>query len=157
MDYYPVEQYRPANMTCAMQSAIRHNVPANVLMAIVQLEGGQNGMEKRNSNGSFDLGKVQINTVHLKEWRQKFGFSFQQLEAIKHFLKVDGCYNVDVAAWILRQRLSETKWGDFWVRAANYHSKTPEYNSIYRAKLVPLASRWAEHLSNQYGTKEYRP
>jgi hypothetical protein len=31
--------------------------------------------------------------------------------------------------------------GDLWTKAANYHSRTPQYNAVYRADLMRKASK----------------
>lgn len=33
---------------------------------------------------------------------------------------------------------------------ANYHSKTPKYNAVYRSKLIPLAVQWGDWLQQRY-------
>ena len=64
-----------------------------------------------------------------------------------------GCYNAEIAAFLLGKRLSEPGQQDFWTKAANYHSKTPKYNAIYRKKLVALSTEWANWLQNSYSVK----
>jgi GAF domain-containing protein len=56
-----------------------------------------------------------------------------------------GCYPFDLAAWRLRQHIRKDR-GDLWTRAANYHSRTPQYNAVYRADLLVKAGRWADWL-----------
>jgi hypothetical protein len=62
----------------------------------------------------------------------------------------DGCKNVEIAAYLLKKRLSENNGQDFWTKVANYHSKTPMYNSRYKDKIQPLAHKWASWLQEQY-------
>jgi len=62
-----------------------------------------------------------------------------------------GCYSFDLAAWRLRQHIKHDK-GDLWTRAANYHSKTPYYNAIYRADLMAKAVKWADWLDARFVT-----
>jgi hypothetical protein len=50
-----------------------------------------------------------------------------------------GCYSFDLAAWRLRMHIRNDK-GDLWTRAANYHSRTPQFNAVYRADLMRRAS-----------------
>jgi hypothetical protein len=49
-----------------------------------------------------------------------------------------GCYNAELAAWLLRQRIDENNGQDYWTRVANYHSKTKKYNDIYKKSLFRL-------------------
>ena len=151
---YAVQDYRPATIECVLDSAVRRNVPANVLFAIVQIEHAREGQVKANKDGSFDFGRWQINSVHLEELA---GFGVSP-EKAQYYLTRDGCYGADFAAYRLQRCFSwkkDTK--DFWERAACYHSKTPARNAIYREKLKPIALRWADWLSTHYVVREIKP
>jgi hypothetical protein len=50
-----------------------------------------------------------------------------------------------LAAWRLHGHLTNDT-GDIWTRAANYHSRTPYYNAIYRTDLITRANKWANWL-----------
>ena len=63
----PLHQVGPATIPCVITAAVRHGVPANVLLALASLEGGKNGQLVRNTNGSYDVGHFQINTIHFGE------------------------------------------------------------------------------------------
>jgi hypothetical protein len=141
-DFYAV---RPADIDCVVQAAQRQGVPANVLLAISSKESGKNGQSVSNSNGTFDLGHFQINTTH---WGPKGVFA--SYPAItKSDVAWRGCYNAELAAWLLRQKLAENNGQDFWTRAANYHSRTRKYNDIYKKDLIPLAVKWGKYLERQ--------
>lgn len=152
MDYYAVEDYRPATIQCVLESAIRRNVPANALLGIAQIEGGKEGMVKPNSNGSFDFGRFQINSIHLKEL-ERYGVS---QDVAKYYLVRDGCYGAEMAAYRLKRCLEKDPKKEFWERAACYHSKTPKLNAIYREKLIPVALQWADWLSKNYQVREFK-
>ena len=51
---------------------------------------------------------------------------------------------------MLRQHINEPTGQDFWTRVANYHSKTPKYNAVYRSKLIPFAIQWGNWLQQRY-------
>lgn len=139
-------------MQCILQSAVRRNVPANVLLAIGQHEAGKEGMAIANTNGSFDLGRAGINTVHLKELA-KHGV---KPEVARHYLTYDGCYNYDMAAYLIKKHLNRCKAGqEFWTCVANYHSTTEGPNRKYRALIMPLSRAWARYLSTNYEVKDY--
>lgn len=141
-DFYAV---RPADIECVVQAAQRQGVPANVLLAISSKESGKNGQSVSNSNGTFDLGHFQINTTH---WGPKGVFA--SYPAItKSDVAWRGCYNAELAAWLLRQKLDERNGQDFWTRAANYHSRTKKFNDIYKKGLIPLAVKWGKYLEQQ--------
>ncbi|MDR2208079.1 MAG: transglycosylase SLT domain-containing protein [Azoarcus sp.] len=142
-DFYGI---RPATINCVIEAAQRQRVPANVLLAIASVEGGKNGQIVENTNGTFDLGHLQINSIHFAP-SGRFG----KLPITKEDVTWRGCYNAELAAWILRQHLEEPDTGkDFWTRAANYHSRTPEHNARYRQKLIPLSRQWGDWLQKRY-------
>lgn len=167
MDYYPVEAYRPATMQCIIASSIKRNVPANVLLAIGQHEAGVEGSAIKNTNGSADLGRAGVNTVHLSLF-PKYGVSEA---SASYYLKYDGCFNYDMAAYLLKGHLAKCR-SDFWTCVGNYHSKavmpkvkTEESmrryersvanNARYVSKIKPLAIGWEKYLSTNYRVKEY--
>ena len=141
-DFYAV---RPADIGCVVEAAQRQGVPANVLLAISSKESGKNGQSVSNSNGTFDLGHFQINTTH---WGAKGVFASYP-GITKSDVAWRGCYNAELAAWLLRQKLDEQNGQDFWTRAANYHSRTRKFNDIYKKDLIPLAVKWGQYLERQ--------
>lgn len=147
---YPVAD-RPATMECVLESAVRRNVPANVLLAIGQHEAGREGSAIRNTNNSFDLGRAGINTTHLEELAS-YGVD---RKVATHYLKYDGCYNYDMAAFLLQRHLRQCKT-DFWKCVGNYHSKTPSKNAAYLQKIIPLANGWQRYLTVRYRVKDFR-
>jgi hypothetical protein len=145
VNYYDVEQYRPATMQCVLQSAVHYQVPADVLLAIGQYEAGKEGSAIPNTDGTYDLGRAGINTVHLDELRR---YGVDPAVAV-HSLRFDGCYNYAMAAYLLQRSLTGCRQ-DYWTCVANYHSKTPRYNVVYQQKIRPLANGWAEYLRQHY-------
>lgn len=136
---------QPANLNCVIEAANRQLVPANVLLAILSIESGKNGQSVRNKNGSLDLGHFQINTIH---WKQNG--VLMKLGIKKEDVQWRGCYNAEIAAYLLRLILNENTDQEYWAKVANYHSRSPSANNRYRAKLIPLASDWAKFLSTYY-------
>lgn len=146
---YAVQANRPATMECVLASAVARNVPANVLLAIGQHEAGKEGSAIRNTNGSYDLGRAGINTKHLDELAS-YGVS---RDVATFYLRNDGCYNYDMAAFLIQRHLAQCKT-TFWQCVANYHSKTVQYNQIYQSKIMPLAISWQRFLSANYRVKD---
>lgn len=62
-------------------------------------------------------------------------------------------YSYQLAAWRLHGHLKNDK-GDVWTRAANYHSRTPQYNLRYRAQLMRRAHKWHQWLEGQFLTHD---
>ena len=110
---------------CLNQAAVAYHVPATLLISILQVEGGRAGMAKRNDNGTYDYGPMQINTVWL-ETLKKYGYT-------KDHIRFDACLNMHAGAWILSQQIADSN--NFWRGVANYHSHTEEKNRVYRQKV----------------------
>jgi Transglycosylase SLT domain len=144
MDAVPMDFYAPgpANVQCVVVAAGRQGVPANVLLALASNEGGKNGQLVRNKNGSYDISHFQINTATYARELKPYGVKFEDL-------RWRGCYNAEIAAWLLRKRLDEPG-DDFWRKAANYHNRKPEFNIPYRNNLMARATEWANWLQSNY-------
>ena len=147
-DYFAFQEGREATVECAVASSIRHNVPANLLLAIRQAEGGKNGMVRKNRNGSTDHGTMQWNNRSIGDYRQ-YGITV-------HHVSSDGCYALDLAAYRLAKHLAEPT-GTFWERAARYHSVSAEPNQRYQSIIRPLAARWAQKLRRLYPSTALAP
>ncbi len=150
MNYYDVEQYRPATVQCVLESAVHYQVPADVLLAIGQVEAGREGSAIPNTNGTYDLGRAGINTVHLEDLR-RYGVDPQ---VAMHYLRYDGCYNYAMAAYLLERSLAGCRQA-YWTCVANYHSATPRFNAVYQERVRPLAAQWAAYLRQHYRVKGY--
>lgn len=142
-DFYAI---RPATIDCVIRAAQKQGVPANVLLAIASIENGKNGQIVSNPNGSRDIGHFQINTVH---WKKNGRFA-RYPSITQQDVAWRGCYNAELAAWLLRQHINEPTGQDFWTRVAYYHSKTPKHNAVYRTKLIHYAIRWGNWLQQRY-------
>lgn len=137
----PMEPISEERVICSIMASVKYEVPANIMLAIAEKEGGKPGSWVKNSNGTFDVGSMQFNTVYLKDL-VKYGITAEAVAS-------PGCYPFDLAAWRVRNHLLHDE-DDIWTRAANYHSRTPKYNSIYRADLIKKAGRWQEWLATHF-------
>ena len=130
---------------CSISAAVKYEVPANIVLAVAEKEGGKPGQWVKNTNGTHDVGPMQFNTLYLGDLA-KYGITANDVAAA-------GCYSFDLAAWRLRQHIRKDK-GDLWTRAANYHSRTPQFNVVYRADLMRRAVKWADWLDARFGTRD---
>jgi len=130
-------------IVCSILSAMKYQVPANIVLAVAEKEAGKPGQWVRNSNGTHDVGSMQFNTAYLGELA-RYGITANDVAA-------SGCYSFDLAAWRLRKHIRNDK-GDLWTRAANYHSRTYRYNVVYRADLMVKAVKWADWLEARFVT-----
>lgn len=140
LDLPPLQQER---IVCSITAAIKYQVPANILLAIAEKEGGRPGMVIANRNGTYDIGPMQFNSNYLKELR-KYGIAPADVA-------MNGCYPYDLAAWRLRQHLLYDK-GNIWIKAANYNSRTANYNQQYKDDLVKKAEKWLYWLDCNFST-----
>jgi hypothetical protein len=130
-------------VACSIMAAVKYEVPANIVLAVAEKEGGTPKQWVKNSNGTFDVGSMQFNTTYLKDLK-KYGITAEDVAQ-------PGCYSFDLAAWRLRMHLRNDPQ-DLWTRAANYHSRTPKYNRIYREDLINKATIWGHWLEERFPT-----
>ncbi len=133
----PPSHHQQERIVCSITAAEKYAVPANILLAIAEKENGKPGLWVKNTNGTHDVGAMQFNTAYLKTLG-RYGILPEDVARA-------GCYAYDLAAWRIRGHLTRDQ-GDIWTRAANYHSRTPYYNQLYRADLMVKANRWANWL-----------
>lgn len=127
-------------IVCSIAASVHYDVPANILLAVAEKEAGKPEQWVRNTNGTHDVGVMQFNTGYLKTLTAQYGITADDVAAA-------GCYAYDLAAWRIHGHLANDT-GDIWTRAANYHSRTPYYNTIYRADLIVRANKWANRLDD---------
>lgn len=130
---------------CSISAAVKYEVPVNIVLAVAEKEAGKPGQWVRNSNGTHDVGAMQFNTLYLADLG-RYGITAGDVAQA-------GCYPFDLAAWRLRQHIRKDS-GDLWTKAANYHSRTPRYNAVYRNDLMRRAARWADWLEARFVTRE---
>ena len=126
--------YYHERVECSIQAANHYHIPPLVMLAVAEQEGGKPGQKIRNSNGTYDYGAMQINTVSLADLRS-YGIN-------ENHVLAEGCYPYYLAAWRIAGHITNDP-GDLWQRAANYHSRTPYYNRLYREKLRQRATKIA--------------
>jgi hypothetical protein len=122
---------------CLMLASQNFQVPPQALIAIMQVEGGHVGQAVGpNVNGTYDLGPMQVNTRWVPELQKIWHTDYKTTMSR---VRDDGCVNVHVAAWILRQRVNET--GNLYKGIAAYHSYTPEHGSTYLRRIIVALRR----------------
>lgn len=101
-------------------------MPVAIIRAVREVEGGKRGMAVRNTNGSDDLGPMQINTFWLPTLKQ-YGISVSDL-------KNDVCTNLAVGAWILRKE---------YARFGNWEQAVAAYNAGPSGVSKPVGRAYA--------------
>jgi soluble lytic murein transglycosylase-like protein len=113
-------------MDCFEEAGNMYKVPPMLLQAIAWVESRYDKNAKNhNNNGSVDMGVMQINSLWL-EPLSEYGVQKKHL--------YNACYNISVAAWILRKQINEVGYN--WQAVAHYHSRTPEYGENYARKVA---------------------
>lgn len=118
---------------CLMLASQTYSIPPAVLVGIYKAEGGKVGQEVKNTNGSYDLGPMQINTIWLPELAKKWGVSES---TARKWVRDDACTNVGVSAWILKQHIDETQ--SLSQAIAHYNSRTPKHGTKYQNRVVNI-------------------
>ena len=133
---------------CLKAAAELHQVPAGVLVLLLSVEAGRLGEVSQNTNGTVDIGPMQVNDT----WVQKIAGHWRASpDAAYRALRDNFCANVEGGAWILRQALDGAH-GDLWTGVALYHSHDPvhklEYMQLVYAQAMRLKRESARELAS---------
>lgn len=153
MDYQALQSLSPVTAECVVAASNQYLVPPLVILSILKVEGGKVGAVSHNTNGTMDIGPMQINSIHLPSLAQ-YGIAFENL-------KNNGCLNISIGAYLIKKaeiEISKNKIilspKDYWKSVGNYHSKTPEKNAIYVKKVAEAAAKmpkeWKEFDCRKY-------
>jgi soluble lytic murein transglycosylase-like protein len=124
-------------LACMALTAQFYHLPPRVLPSIQHVEGGRPGMISHNTNGTDDLGVMQVNTSWIGPVARYTG---QREEVVRARLLNDPCFNIAVAGAILKTYLHEAN-GDLLRAIGFYHSHTPDRNAAYQARVLASARR----------------
>ncbi len=124
-------------LACMLATASAYHLPPRLLPAIQQVEGGAIGTVHPNTNGSDDLGVMQINSAWLARIAAITGLPTAQ---VRDRLVSDGCFNIAAAGMILRAALDEAD-NDLLRAIGFYHSHTDSFADPYRARVLAAAHR----------------
>lgn len=144
MPYLDLPPNMEERVVCSITAAIKYEIPANIMLAVAEKENGPVGKSVRHENGSVDVGAMQFNVNYIRHLEKEYGITANDVAQ-------KGCYPYDLAAWRIRGHIHNDR-GDIWTRASNYHSRTPSFNSIYRADLMKKAAKWNTWLSERFPT-----
>lgn len=110
-----------ANADCLEDAARYQQLSPVLLRAIAQHESSMRpGAINRNTNGTEDIGLMQINTVHLPRLA-RYGITRQSL--------FDPCVSAYVGAWVLRDCIDRN--GPTWNAVGCYNAGSPEKRLRY--------------------------
>lgn len=127
---------------CVNSSSQRFRIHPLVIKSIIEVEGGKIGTLSLNSNGSYDMGIMQINTINLPMIRKRFPkLTWSQIA-------FSPCTNIAIGTWLLSRHLKSTN-NDVWKAVGNYHSKTPKYHKRYLRLIGKAYRRLLKQHENQ--------
>ena len=129
MDALPPPPPAEAREACIASASNHYGVPLDAIRLLIRVEGGTTGQVSANTNGTEDLGLMQINSVHLDGAPHRLA----RYGITRDALINDECLNIHVGTYLLHYELSRTP--DFWRAMGNYHSKTPSKNAAYQRRL----------------------
>jgi soluble lytic murein transglycosylase-like protein len=113
---------------CFDRAARYQGVRVDVLRAIAMRENAHcDATISRNTNGSADIGCMQINTIHLNELRA-LGVFPQDL--------IDQCKNIYIGAWHYKRMVA--KYGDNWIAVGAYNSETIKFRNKYAVEVYKI-------------------
>lgn len=119
---------------CWVEAANKYGINPYLLYAIAKTESGLNPRAiNHNTNGSYDIGLMQINSGWLPTLR-KYGVTEEAL--------FEPCTSIQVGAWILAQNIQQ--FGNTWEAVGAYNARSPVLRLKYATKVyrnLPLPLR----------------
>ncbi|HQT75534.1 MAG TPA: lytic transglycosylase domain-containing protein [Rhodopila sp.] len=123
-------------LACIAVAAAFYHLPPRVLPSIQAVEGGRVGMVHPNTNGTADLGLMQVNTI----WIQPLAaYARMQPDAVASRLINDPCFNIAAAAAIMHLNMVEAH-GNLMRAIGLYHSHTVQLSEAYQQKVLTAAT-----------------
>jgi hypothetical protein len=129
---------------CLTAAGAAYREPPAILVILLNVEGGRLGAVSQNTNGTVDIGPMQVNDIWLPQLAAHWVTTRQKAYVA---LRDNFCANVEAGAWILRLALDEAH-GDFWDGVGIYHSHDPDHKRTYLGTVL----KQALHLAAQAQT-----
>jgi hypothetical protein len=118
---------------CITKAAASFGVGEPALRMILKVEGGQVGSCTAWENGMHDCGPAQVNSeIWVPQLAQLLD---RPLDDVFHAVRDVGCFNIQAAAYILRQKIDEAD-GDVWDGLGRYNNAEPARKQAYQQKLI---------------------
>lgn len=120
---------------CFDQVARTAAVHPAVLAAYLLTENAPAGHIRENTDGSYDVASMQINSINWETFYRNYG-----IEPIR--MRFDGCVNLMAGAKLIRNAFDRhgksgiDDWSTFYTVAAAYHSATEKHNIRYQKQWI---------------------
>jgi hypothetical protein len=124
-------------LACMASVAAVYHLPPRVLPSIQVVEGGRPGLVHLNTDGSQDLGIMQVNTRWVQPLAWQTGIAHAMAE---QRLLIDGCFNIAVAGAIMRIYLNEAR-GNLLLAVGYYNSHKPLVAQAHELRVLHAATR----------------
>ena len=134
---------RSANPASCWDSAAKYQgLDPWLLYAVGYTESSHQAkiISRPNSNGTYDIGLMQINSTWLPELR-KHGITQERL--------MDGCVSIYVGAWILAKTVR--RYGYSWEAIASYNT-----GNVDTPRRRELGLKYAQRVYRNYAMFKYR-
>lgn len=120
-------------LDCFDYAAAHQGVNAGILRAIAIQETGRCSPTTiaKNTNGSIDIGCMQINSVHFKELA---GYGISQSDLMNQ------CNNIFVGAWQYKKMV--LRYGNTWTAVGAYNSETQKYRDKYAMSVYRIFTKY---------------
>jgi hypothetical protein len=119
---------------CVLMASNTYHIPAAVLIGIMHIEGGHVGEDfPPSKNGDYGIGPMKVGSDLLPDLTKMWNVD---LDTAHKWVRDDGCVNVHVAAWILRQKMDDA--GSIWDGIAAYHPKDGKPDYSFAAAVVKV-------------------
>lgn len=136
---------------CIRIAARGHDWLEKTLWGLRMQEAGWLGAEVANTNGTHDLGPLQINSWWVPRIARLIGRPEPQ---VRRWLRHDACFNAEAARWIFLSGLQTT--GDYWAAVGVYHSPSLWRQRAYAAKVAThMRAKFGPHLFGPVNTGRY--
>jgi len=130
---------------CIRIASRGHGWLEKTLWGLREQEAGWLGAEVANTNGTHDLGPLQINSWWVPRIARLVG---KPEHHVRHWLRYDACFNAEAARWIFLSGLRST--GNYWKAVGVYHSPTAWRQLAYAEKV-------AGHMRARFGPNVFEP
>ena len=140
MPYFPIPMPEQTFQSCVVAAEAKYSVPSCILLAVHQVESNgdlRSGLVRSNTNGTYDYGVTQINTVWMDYFQRSFGITPAQVAN-------NACLAVSSSAYIIRYEINAS--GDFWTGVGRYHSRSPVKHDLYVRQVAQQAQRFGCHI-----------
>lgn len=116
----------PCYAGCFMVAAYQFNLDPRLIYAVAKNESNLKAdITHINDNGTYDIGLMQINSIHLVTLNKK-GIKKEEL--------FNECKNIMIGSWLLRKSVDDAN-GDIWKGVSYYHSRNVKYGRPYMKKI----------------------